>query len=198
MLSWKVLSSTFDCPQAWHGFTSLKLPEVQDACTKFWNFGKFRNSFPNSDHFRSQNRSQICNLVLFTSEVDAESPNALRKNIFKRVHGRFQLDRWLRDHVHLRFATKCQKRSEKCSQNLGTFPNFGKFPNFGNVPKFWEFPKFSERSECKTRISENAKPNANQEFKQCKTMQNKNFRNLTCEKELTCPWGGAAGVDGPR
>jgi hypothetical protein len=37
----------------------------------------------------------------FTSELDAELPNALRKNIFKRVHGRFQLGPWLRDHVHL-------------------------------------------------------------------------------------------------
>ncbi len=155
---------------------------------KFLNFWKFRKFFRNSDHFRSENRSQICNLVFFTSEVDAESPNALRKNIFKRVHGRFQLDPWLRDHVHLRFATNCQKRSEN------TFPKFRNVPkssersqNFGTFRKFRNVPKFLERSECKTRISENAKPNTNQEFKQCKTMQNKNFRNLTCEKELTCP-----------
>ncbi len=28
MLCWQVLSSTFDCPQPWHGFTTLKLQEI--------------------------------------------------------------------------------------------------------------------------------------------------------------------------
>ena len=112
---------------------------------KFWNFWKFRNSFPNSDHFRSQNRSQICNLVFFTSELDSESPNALRKNIFKRVHGRFQLDPWLRDHVHLRFATKCQKRSEKLFRKFRNLPKVSESSvSFGI---FRKFPKLSESSE---------------------------------------------------
>ncbi len=34
MLCWKVMSSTFDCPQPWHGFTTLKLQE--NIKLEFW------------------------------------------------------------------------------------------------------------------------------------------------------------------
>ena len=35
----------------------------RDACTKILKFWEFRKSFPNSDHFRSQIRSQIPKIV---------------------------------------------------------------------------------------------------------------------------------------
>ena len=92
----------------------------------------------------------------FTSELDSESPNALREIIFKRVHGRFQLDPWLRDHVHLRFATKCQKRSQKW------FPNFGKFPILGTFPK--TFPNLGTDAGNSRYAKFGNAPNAKQEF----------------------------------
>ncbi len=93
LTAWKVRR------QAIHG------PESRMVALKFWIFGNSQNSFPNSNLFRSNFSKFLCNLVFFTSELDSESTNALRKMIFKRVDGRFQLDPWLLDPVHLRFAT---------------------------------------------------------------------------------------------
>jgi hypothetical protein len=67
-------------------------PACRGSCTFFLKFLGIPKFVPKFRPFRSQISFPNCNLVFFTSEVDSELPIALRKIIFKRVEGRFQLD----------------------------------------------------------------------------------------------------------
>ena len=102
----------------------------------FPTFRKFSRLFPTFPDFPTFH----CNLATITSEVDSESPNALRKIIFKRVPGMFQSLVMFTVTATCKIATKSKSReSREVGKSREKSGNVGKCrEKSGNVGKSQE------------------------------------------------------------